>query len=381
MPTKTIPRFLPVSLTVLLIGAGVVSAPFLGRGGPLPATEMLDIWIIGFAVVCFIFGRVSRPGWLLLLGCYAATRVIPAIITDSPLRDFLRAYRWLFYVCVLLIAEGKHWGEKGSMVKATWLLLSLATIKGILTRLLLGAEIRPGLIVENNFEIALFCGLSILVFGELASVRHRAMLVILVSAATLVSGSRSGIIALLILIIYVVSQAKRVSLLARYLLFLLIPLVSLLAHWVFSMRSAGGTTIDRFNFFNVFLRETSEWTPLQWLFGTIPITPLSYSGCNSLAYFQALFSTRGDGSCYSVILHAFSLRIVFDAGLFGLVLAFGLIWKSMRSAGVSTAISLSLLAIAFTNGLSVSGPNNPYVILPILLAILFANSASVTSPP
>lgn len=69
------------------------------------------------------------------------------------------------------------------------------------------------------------------------------------------------------------------------------------------------------------------------------------------------------------------MRVVFDAGLLGLVLAFGLIISTLRKAGVGWPLTLAVTAIALSNSFSVSGPNNPWVALVVLIAILFAGTA------
>lgn len=142
-------------------------------------------------------------------------------------------------------------------------------------------------------------------------------------------------------------------------------------------RAASSTQVDRLNFLGVFLAEAQAFTALNWLFGTAPITPLSPGACHGLSYYESLFSSAGDGTCYSVILHAFVLRVIFDAGLVGLAIAYGGAWYFMRRGRVRTGLAMTLLAIAFANGLSVSGLNNPYVALPILVAIL----AAAVPPP
>tara|TARA_B100000678_G_C18106791_1_gene461144 strand:- start:533 stop:829 length:297 start_codon:yes stop_codon:yes gene_type:complete len=75
------------------------------------------------------------------------------------------------------------------------------------------------------------------------------------------------------------------------------------------------------------------------------------------------------------------MRVVFDAGIFGLLLALFVAWYAMKSARVPLSVNLALLAVAFSNGFSVSGLNNPYVALPIVLAILLARSGFWATTP
>lgn len=356
-------------LYALLIVAGVAGLLTPGRTGPLPATALLDIWIVAFLLVSVFRGRIQSNGTLLLLSAYALTRVVPALANESPMYDFVQAYRWLFYLFVFAIAVGRHWGPVGPLVRITWLLVALALAKSVITYVL-GAGDRPGLLIENNFELALFCGLVIVVYHHMS--RYRLLMILLMGVLTVLAQSRSGAVAYAILVVFAVSQAKTANVFVRYLLTLIAPAGALLAWNIFQERSEGVATVDRLNFLAVFLREAESWSVLDWVIGTVPITPLSPGACSSLAYYAVLYSTSGDGSCYSVILHSFLLRVVFDAGVLGLLIAFGTSWYLMRRSGVQLPTTIGLVAIAVSNSASVSGPNNPYVALPILLAILLA---------
>jgi hypothetical protein len=370
---QEVPRALRVLLYALLIVAGAVSLPFIGAYGPLPTTTLLDAWLVLFAALCFFRGRTQTGVLLLVLTGYALTRLVPALASDSPMYDFLQAYRWVIYLFVFAFAVGRRWGSMKPLVGVTWALLGMALAKSAATFALLGPGERPGLLLENNFELALFCGLVVVLYRHLG--RGRFWAVGLLSVLTAFSASRSGAVAFALLAIFAVTQAKRANLFVKYLLACAIPVVGVAVIWVFESRVRVGQSIDRLNFLEVFSFETSEWTPLEWFVGTMPITPLSDAACQRLNYFQLLFASTEDGTCYSVILHAFTLRVIFDAGILGLLLALGVTLYTMRKSGVQLAVATTLLLIAFTNGLSVSGLNNPYVALPILLAIVGASAA------
>lgn len=366
---QDVPPWLQYALYLMLLSAGAVSVPLVGAMGPLPTTTLLDIWIIIFAVVCFTRGRTRLWGLFLLLVAYMLTRIVPALATGSPLYDFAQAYRWVLYLIVFTLAVGRTWGSMKSLIVTTWWLIGFAFVKAVATTVLLGFGERPGLLLENNFELALFSGLATVVYRHL-SPRQRLWILLLLGGLTVLSGSRSGAVAFFLLVVYAVTQTKRVNLFLRYLLTFAIPAVGYVVYSVFASRFLASGRIDRLNFLNVFVHETAPFTPLTWLFGTTPITALSSSGCARLNYYEKLFSSVGDGTCYSVIFHAFNLRIIFDAGIIGLFLCFGITLYTLLKAGVRFGSTFTLLAIAFTNGLSVSGLNNPYVALPIMLAIL-----------
>jgi hypothetical protein len=371
---ELVPKFLRASLYAIMLVAAIVSVPFLGAYGPLPTTVLLDAWIVVFVLTMFLSRRLVAPLIFLCLSAYGLTRLVPALAIQAPLEDFFQAYRWLLYLVAFTFALGKMWTPVRLLVKVTWCLLILALVKAAATFVALGPGERPGLLLENNFELALFAGLVAILYRDHLG-RSRVAAVVALGALTFLSGSRSGAIAFLILALYAVTQSKVKNLFVQYLMGLGIIALSLFPIAIFAERASQSASIDRLNFLNVFLADTEAWSPMTWLFGTVPITPLSPGACDDLSYYERLFSSTGDGSCYSVILHAFVMRVVYDAGIVGLLIAFGITWYVMRRAGIRFTLSATLLLIALTNSMSVSGLNNPYVALPILLALL-----TVTSP-
>lgn len=367
---QAVPAVIRNGLYIMIIVAAVVSVPFLGKFGPLPTTTMLDAWVILFVLACLFWGRIYTTFALGLLTLYLLTRILFALYTESPTEDFLQAHKWLLYLVAFAFAVGRKWGPVRAMVRVMWVLLSLAFIKAALTFVVYGAGARPGLLIENNFELALFSGLAIVLYRFLG--RGKIWVVLLMGGLTVFSGSRSGAVAFLVLAFFAILQAKEASPLVKYLLALLAPIIALVPLSIFEQRS--GLQVDRLNFFEVFLAETSKWDAINWIFGTTPITPLSSAGCYRLSFYKSLFSTEGDGSCYSVIFHAFLMRVVFDAGVLGLMIAFGVSWWMMHRARVQFGVAVALIAVAVSNSLSVSGLNNPYVALPILLSIVTSTS-------
>ncbi|WZO53154.1 hypothetical protein MRBLWH7_002009 [Microbacterium sp. LWH7-1.2] len=332
-------------------------------------TTILDTWIILFVVASVIRGRTAMWGLFLLLIAYLMTRILPAVYTDAPLEDFAQAYRWLLYLIAFSVAVGREWGPVQPLVRLMWFLLTMSLLKGAVTYVVVPGD-RPGLMLENNFELPMFAGLVAVLYPHIG--RRRWLAVVLLGGATLLSGSRSGSLAFAVLAVYALSQVPMKNIAIRYFTLIAVPIMLAIPLWIFSERAANSTQLDRLNFLEVFLAETSQWGPVEWMFGTTPITPLSAGACFRLSYYQSLFSSEGDGSCYSVILHAFLMRVVFDAGILGASIAFGVAWFTMRRASVRASLALTLIGIAISNSVSVSGLNNPYVAFPILLAILVA---------
>jgi hypothetical protein len=375
---EPVPRFLRISLYLVLLVPGVVSLFFLGRYGPLPTTGLLDLWLAAFLLHSFL-RRKLHLGILFfgLVAYFVVFRVFPAIAVSAPTEDFLQAYRWLFYAIIAAIAVGRRWMPVRPLTRISTALVLLALMKAGLTFVVVGPGTRPGLFLENNFELALFSGLLITCYPHLG--RFRGLLVLALGLLTVLAGSRSGSILFVIVVVFVITQSTKLNLLARYLLLLTVPIAGLVASAVFDARAAPSGSIDRLNFLGVFEGEVANWDFLDWTVGTWPITPLSSGGCRRLSYYENLFSSVGDGTCYSVIFHAFLMRVVFDAGILGLVLSFGVLLYTMRRAQVTWPVTLALLSIAIANSFSVSGPNSPYVVLPILLAIMTSRAATRSS--
>lgn len=374
---EEVPAVLRNSLYALLLSAGVTSLPLLGRFSPLPVTALLDAWLLALLGWALFKGKTKSLALIGLLSVYLLSRTVPAVLFNAPVDDFLQAYRWVLYLVIFAAAMGRKWGSPKSLRRVTLALLVMAIIKSAATLVLLGRGQRPGLLLENNFELALFSGLIVVTYQFLG--KSRWLAVVGLGALTIMDESRSGAVAFVIVAGYAVSQAKSANLFLRYLLALALPALAFVAVLVFEARARTSSGIDRLNFARIFLENTSDWNAIQWIFGTTPITPLNPASCLQLSYYESLFSSRGDGTCYSVILHAFNLRVIYDAGLLGLCLAAVVTWLAMRRSGASLAITVALSAIAFTNGLSVSGLNNPYVALPVILAIVFAPQAGLLS--
>lgn len=370
-PLQQLPGWLPTALYTILLVAGTTSVPAIGKFGPLPTTTLLDFWIILFCITCFLRGRTEAWVPLLAILSYGlVTRLVPALYNSSPLEDFAQAYRWLLYLVAFSFAIGREWTHMRGLRYVTMALLWMALAKSALTFALLGPGERPGLLLENNFELALFAGLLAVSYNGLGKLRFWAFASL--GALTLLSGSRSGAISFAVFAVWALTQVKVKNLLIHYLLACALPAMVIVPVWVFSARSSATAPIDRLNFLTIFENETSNWSWFNWLFGTTPITTLSSGACHALSSYDSLLASVGDGSCYAVILHAFALRVVFDAGVLGLLLAFGLTWLLLKRGGVRRSLSWCLLLIAASNSLSVSGLNNPYVSLPILLAICVA---------
>jgi hypothetical protein len=186
----------------------------------------------------------------------------------------------------------------------------------------------------------------------------------------LISGSRSSIVILfLVLLIYSSSRIQFKQLILG-LFFLLAG--SFAVSYIFLLRGDGivdFASIDRFVFAGVFWDVVKDWGGYEYLFGADRLTALPAWACNQLAFYSGLFSYSGDFRCYSVILHSFWLRILYDHGV---LMVFSLVYMSyffLAQNKFSTRFIVAFLAAATLNGLSVSSFNSIYFFLPYVVAI------------
>lgn len=365
---RRLPRSLTTALVVGLLASGIMGAVDVGGFSSLPTTVLLDVWIVALIALCL--RRTTQPGLLYLTGGYLVVRVVLGLFGDAPTYDLLQAYRWTLYLVAIVAVVGKRWGSPARLRRASLVLIGLAAVKSAAAFAIYGPGTRPGLFVENNFEIALFCGLVVVHYREFTAVQRQAA-VAMTSLLVVLSGSRSGIVALVLLLGFVLAEMPWSRATKGVAAIYALPAMAYLSIAVFRSRQTA-TRIDRLNFLDVFRSEVDRFGAGEWLVGTYPITPLAPRSCAALSYYESLFSSAGDGTCYSVILHSFVMRVVFDAGLLGLTLSIAVPWIAMRRAGVRIPVAVTLIGIAVTNGLSVSGINNPYVALPMLLAVLLA---------
>ncbi len=137
----------------------------------------------------------------------------------------------------------------------------------------------------------------------------------------------------------------------------------------FFQRLSGGSieSIDRVVFLQSLIISISDWSILNYLFGNFFLSPLAEEACTRLSFYTSLFSADKPGVCYSVILHAYVLRIFYDFGLLGLIFIFYIVFQMIIKSNVKSKIAFSALAVIFLSGLSVSSLNSVYTILGLII--------------
>ncbi len=374
-PAPKLVAFVLVSMPYLFV-LGALTPPQMDNW--LPATSLFE-GLFFVAALAFIFRLSRRIAWsFFALVIFAAIHMGLALASGStPLDEIFRAHKWILYLIGLCLFVGQSLPDSSRVARLTKFLIIAAFFKYFYAVALLGLNARPAILTENNYELFLLIGLLVVCYRFMG--QRVFNYVILLGLEILVSGSRSAAIGFVIFVFFVTFSGETGKSFRRYLWALLSIAVVWIPLVVFQSRNTSLDTLDRINFLNHFLIETSGWHLGEWLFGAAPMTQLSSSTCQSLSYYYLLLSSAQDGSCYSVILHSFFLRVIFDFGVLGMVATFVSLWIIMRVGGVDRGIAIALVALAVANGFSVSGPNNVYVILPVAYAILVAQRSEVRS--
>jgi hypothetical protein len=339
-----------------------------------PAGPLLELVLLGSAAL--LASRVSKGAWsILVLGALYVFLKTLLLVLYSPasIEDFLQAYKSFFYLIALAFFVGKKVFQGRRLAQFTALLVGAFLLKYGYS-VVLGLAARPGIYMENNFELIMLMGLVYLAWPYLGT--RRDLVFIGLAATVLLSGSRSAALALLVVYVFLYVRTSNRTWPLH------IAGVAAVGYAVFTIFTSrldgqGLQSIDRLNFLEVFLREVERWPIWEFLTGSLPLTPLSPGGCGSLSFYAPLFSATDPGVCYSVILHSFVLRALFDHGVIGLVLLYTLVWLGLRRSGVQVRDAVALLSLITVSAFSVSAFNN--VFTAILLAIAMGLDRS--APP
>tara|TARA_B110000196_G_C21108838_1_gene646638 strand:- start:289 stop:1443 length:1155 start_codon:yes stop_codon:yes gene_type:complete len=353
-----------ISTFMILSLTGLVN---IGDYNFLNATVIFEGLFFLMALLSLFFLRNDYSGYvfqIVFVAFFVVNFILMKMGEPRDIKDFLQAYKAFIYAPFLVFFINAKIISLEKSVSLFGVLLFVFILKYALS-LALGFD-RPGVYTENNFEL----GFLMLFYLAVADHLGDKKLIYFVALAVVValSGSRSAMVALVLLYVFIYLRGVSIKTVIK-----IIPLIalSLLAIYIFSDRMVGDVyTIDRVKFLEVFIYQISNWEWYNFLFGTYPITPLDAQGCIALQYYKVLFSYSGDGSCYSVVLHSYLLRILFDNGIFGLILLMVFYTWIMRKARLETWKVLAFLSIVFCNSLSVSAVNSVYFSLGIMFLLL-----------
>lgn len=328
-----------------------------------PADRLVEVAFLAATVL--LARRVGSWFVLVPAGLYVFLKTLLLVLYGSAsLPDFLLAHKAFIYLAALAFFVGRSVFYGRRLAQFTTFLVAVFLAKYGYS-IALGLADRPGIYLENNFELILLMGLVYLAYPYLGARRDWVFAALAITV--LISGSRSAALGLVCVYLFrYVKTSNRTW-----------PLhvagVAVVSHAVLALFSAraeqDGTQLDRLVFFQTFLAEVRDWPLWQFLTGAFPLTPLSPGACGSLSFYVELFSKTDPGVCYSVIFHSFLMRAVFDHGLIGLGLLYGLLWWGLRRSGTPARDALALLGVITLSALSVSAFNSVFATIVLALAM------------
>lgn len=401
--------FAAILLMAVILGLGVAGVLSPYDYNVLPAVPLLELMVLLLSAL--VFPPKSRASLLFMLaaGIYlVVTFGIATFVTHTHVLDYLQAYKAFFYVVLLCSFIGESLFKKEHLIKFFYFLLCLFFIKYGYSRLIgldVWVSLRPGVFTENNFELVL---LVLLLYLVLPDIEWKGVSFTAVMFIIFLSGSRSAFLCFLSVYFFSVFRLGK-GFIKQWLL--LFPLLIALGFGIVSDRmgvslgsgeseevsptpsmptqrdqpgslgSEGnevqepptfrsilerGASIDRVRFLIYFLDDTDGWRWWNVMLGTKPLTPLSEETCEALSFWSDMYSFSGDGSCYSVILHSYIIRVIFDHGVLGLLFLIAFTAYALRQSGYTRADVLCVLGVLLATSLSVSSFNSVFFILSMI---------------
>lgn len=350
----------------LYIAFAVVWMPrFFGNSSVNIYLEM--IFALGGLAALLSRGTLNRRIALLEVAIvlYVAFGYILAVVVRNVhTYDFLLAYKFTWYLALVLPFSRFNVLDGRTLMSLNRFGLILFLAVYALGRAT--GQFRPTFFIENNFEL-LF--ISLLFYAShIANGRTRTSDLLLLIAVGVLSGSRSGIALIAVVAFFSFDMRRLRSVNTIFLVACAVGAVFAL-FMIFESRSSSGLAgTDRYRFMLHFLNATSSWEWWQFFVGAPRISSLPPDVCSSLSFYQNLMSFRGDGSCYSVILHSFNIRLIYDHGFIVAGAVASMVWILLDN--LSWKERTCVLILIFLNGASVSSLNNVYAALGMALLLM-----------
>ncbi len=355
---------------------GSLSFANFGRAHIINVSTAFDLLLVAsiFVYRPRFTDKIALFGFLIFLSYFMISLIISTTIKGNHLLDFLLAYKAIFYFALLFYFEGKVVGGKRRFYQLyKWLVLFFLVKYSI--SILFSLNDRPLLFRENNFELMFFALIFYLRCILFEKIKGWEIFIIVI--IFLMSGSKSAIPILFLILasFYLKGLTWKKGIVFSVLGLVLLGFFSFLILSKYGMSGLG--KIDRLAFLRVFLIEMFNSSSLEVLFGHMRLTPLSPSSCNLLYFYPGLFSFKGDGSCYSLILHSFLLRSIFDHGLIGTMSIFYTCYFLIIRAGYTKRVAYTFLGVMFLNSLSVSAFNSVFFALSMMMYIGFSPTKKI----
>lgn len=358
----------------------------------LSVTSFLDIsskynylnanLIFELLIVCYFLYfassmRISKRQALVVAGLVAYLVISFILFMQSPnsmyLGQFFIIYKSIYYLTIMQFMIGKKLFDKEELRSLFYILICTFLIKYLVLHALNisyleNGHVRPGVFTENNYELIFL----ILIYYCISTYDAIFKLIpfFAMSFILILSGSKSALLAFLITTLFM--NFKKFNQLK--ILFLIIATISLFI--VLSNRHSGSALaeIDRIIFFTHFLNDINNFTLINYLFGTPPITQVSPATASSLSFYDTLFADKDTLEAFSVLYHSYILRVIYDHGFIGLAGIMSIVFALVSRCGYDKKVALSVLGIIIASGLSVSSLNSSFVTFGLILFITTYNN-------
>jgi hypothetical protein len=330
----------------------------------------IDLIFVGFTV--FSIRKINLGYFILslLMIIYASLVITLSYANNVPLYEAIRATKWMYYLALIIFVQNGLPVSNRFFSNLVRFSMIICFLKYLLDKILFGLTYRPFLIYENNYEL-LF--LSVLYIGflyehrrdDLRTTNFYTFLFLMISFMSL---SRWAVVSSCIILVVMNFNNKSAKSKLIKIIFVFSSLVFLVL--TFALRTQSFKEIDRYKFLAILFRELRSDSLIEWLIKpNLILKSLSSDSCTSLKFYQQLFANADNNSCYSVILHSFIFRILFDFGpiILAILLTFFFI---MFKARFDSKVALLSLMILILNGLSVSSINTGFGALPFAIIIL-----------
>ncbi|EMG9895041.1 MULTISPECIES: hypothetical protein [Enterobacteriaceae] len=357
-----------ISIIIILSIGGLIT---YGSGGKefynaLPVESILDVTLI--AIIIFnITNKFSTQEFFLsfILASYLLITVLIFLYRNNEgylLTDYILIYKCIFYLFLLSIPMRSEINNY-EILEVFNVLVLLYFLKYSISIFFFGIA-RPGIFVENNYELMLIILLYFAIMFH--GVKVNPYIILIFYAVVLLSGSRSGIASFILARLFINNNKSSIIKTVSYVISFTILAAIAIFLFYSRMDNGGIKDIDRVVFLFVFLNEWGSFNFIDYLIGKDIITPLSYGSCHQLSYYSTLFSGTS-GTCFSVILHSFILRTLYDHGILGLLFVSIVIYFILRRCMFSKKFIFVTMGIILFNSLSVSALNSIFVIFSLLL--------------
>lgn len=395
-------------IVILMLGIVGVATPY--DYNALPAIPILEVIVLGLSLFMFPPRGKAAIVFFAVAFLYLSITFLVSLNNNAHFLDYIQAYKAFIYVLILIPFINRASIDSKRIVWFFYGLIFVFFVKYTYSRILgldAWVSLRPGVYVENNFELIF---LTLAFFLVIEKIRFPFLLFCILLFIIALSGSRSAFLCVAVVYFFSIFKMGR-GFFAKWVM--LIPFLLLTAFALVSDRmdfsfgrdvneqegpTSGeplanqidnesnaalplsereeesfrdflekGASVDRIRFLLFFLDETQDWRWWDYVFGSAPLTPLSPETCSALSYWEDLYSFSGDGQCYSVILHSYIIRVIFDHGVFGLLFLVLFTAWALRKAGFKWYEILCFIGVMMASSLSVSAFNSVFYPLSMML--------------